>query len=292
MFIEFPRNKSLKYANSLLKNASITPISTNDINDHLHNFIIKNQAYPSPLYYQNFPKSISISVNEIAIHGIASDYILQPGDVVKIDVSVFFQGFHGDTCQTFIVPYSEKEFENLSFLEKQNFVKNLQLINTTKKLVEVGINSVRLNQKITEIGKKMEHFIKTINFNQPACNQFSINQNYQGHGVGKYFHSLPMVPFWSENSGFIDHFTKNFVIRPGLCFTIEPVVFNCGMEKNQIVYEDGSFFNGRSLNNIRCAQVEHSLLVLGFTKGYLFFSLCSCSSEGNVVRLYNMTLLR
>lgn len=68
-----------------------------------HQFIIDNDAYPSPLNYHKFPKSICTSVNEVICHGIPDDRKLQDGDIVNIDISVYKFGFHSDLNETYMV---------------------------------------------------------------------------------------------------------------------------------------------------------------------------------------------
>jgi methionyl aminopeptidase len=77
--------------------------TTDDIDRLTHEAIVKAGAYPSPLQYATFPKSICTSVNEIVCHGIPDDRPLQLGDMLKIDVSLFLNGFHGDNCATVMV---------------------------------------------------------------------------------------------------------------------------------------------------------------------------------------------
>ena len=70
-------------------------MTTNEIDDIVHNAIIERGAYPSPLNYAEFPKSVCSSVNEVICHGIPDDRVLRRGDLASFDVSCFFEGFHG-----------------------------------------------------------------------------------------------------------------------------------------------------------------------------------------------------
>lgn len=88
--------KMLEYANSLVEPG----ITTDEIDRLTHLEIIRNGAYPAPLNYCSFPKSICTSVNEVACHGIPDSRPLVDGDVISIDVSLYIDGFHGDNCGT------------------------------------------------------------------------------------------------------------------------------------------------------------------------------------------------
>lgn len=97
--------------------------TTDEIDRHVHKKIIDADAYPSPLRYGGFPKSICTSVNNVACHGIPDDRPLMDGDIVNVDVTVYsiecyllfdehfsesflqvyYKGYHGDCSTTFLV---------------------------------------------------------------------------------------------------------------------------------------------------------------------------------------------
>lgn len=78
-------------------------VTTESIDKAIHEFIIKEGAYPSPLNYRRFPKSICSSINEVICHGIPDDRPLQEGDIVNLDVSVYHKGVHADLNETYAV---------------------------------------------------------------------------------------------------------------------------------------------------------------------------------------------
>ena len=77
--------------------------TTEDIDTILHDNTLQYNAYPSPLNYAGFPKSVCTSVNEVICHGIPDSRPLCTGDVVSFDVSVYVNGVHGDNCATIII---------------------------------------------------------------------------------------------------------------------------------------------------------------------------------------------
>ncbi|CAM0139963.1 unnamed protein product [Umbelopsis sp. WA50703] len=84
--------------------AAIRPgITTDEIDDIVHKAAVERNAYPSPLNYWNYPKSCCTSVNEVICHGIPDKRPLKEGDIVNLDVSCYFEGFHGDTNATYLV---------------------------------------------------------------------------------------------------------------------------------------------------------------------------------------------
>ncbi|KAM4870548.1 methionine aminopeptidase 1D, mitochondrial isoform X3 [Urocitellus parryii] len=78
-------------------------MTTEEIDALVHQEIISHDAYPSPLGYGGFPKSVCTSVNNVLCHGIPDSRPLQDGDIINIDVTVYYNGFHGDTSETFLV---------------------------------------------------------------------------------------------------------------------------------------------------------------------------------------------
>ena len=78
-------------------------ISTDEIDRVAHEEAIARGAYPSPLNYHGFPKSCCTSINEVICHGIPDSTVLKDGDLVNIDITVFYNGFHGDCSEMFFV---------------------------------------------------------------------------------------------------------------------------------------------------------------------------------------------
>ncbi len=104
-------------------------ISTDEIDRLVHAEIVRCGAYPTPLNYYGFPKSICTSVNEVACHGIPDSRILQEGDIISIDVSLFIDGYHGDNCGTTLVGKGDLKLQHL--------------IDTTKASVAEAIKTCR-----------------------------------------------------------------------------------------------------------------------------------------------------
>ncbi|RXM29060.1 Methionine aminopeptidase 1D, mitochondrial [Acipenser ruthenus] len=78
-------------------------MTTEEIDFIVHEETIRQNAYPSPLGYGGFPKSVCTSVNNVVCHGIPDSRPLQDGDIINIDVTVYLNGYHGDTSETFLV---------------------------------------------------------------------------------------------------------------------------------------------------------------------------------------------
>lgn len=113
----------------------------------VHSEIVSRGAFPSPLGYCNFPKSICTSVNEVMCHGIPDTRPLVKGDLVSVDTVSFLNGYHGDCCGSFI--YGKNLFSDE---EEEQFASVQKLIQVSKEATYAGINVCRSGLKIEAIG--------------------------------------------------------------------------------------------------------------------------------------------
>jgi methionyl aminopeptidase len=159
---------------------------------------LTGQAYPSPLNYSNFPKSVCTSVNEVICHGIPDQYVLQDGDIVNIDVSLYHGGFHGDLNETYYVGDKAKANPDA-----------VRVVECARECLEQAIKLVKPGMLFREPGNVIEKHAKS-----QKC---SVIRTYCGHGVNKLFHCAPDVPHYARNKAVGE-------AKPGVCFTIEPMI--------------------------------------------------------------------
>jgi methionyl aminopeptidase len=210
-------------------------ITTNQINQLCHDFIIKNDGYPAPLNYKGFPKSVCTSINDIVCHGIPNDTALQEGDILNVDVTTIVNDFHGDTSNMFLVTdKNENEINSL-------YQDRIKLIDITKKALEIGISVAKPGNRFGEIGFAIQNFVES--------QGFSVVEDFCGHGIGKYFHAAPEVLHFGEK-----HWGA--VIEPGMFFTIEPMI-NAGSKEVYISRNDG--WTVRTKDGSLSAQFEHTI---------------------------------
>ncbi|CRG93101.1 methionine aminopeptidase 1c, putative [Plasmodium gallinaceum] len=117
-------SNNCKFARELMDDVSYIlceGVTTNDIDIYILNKCINNGFYPSPLNYHHYPKSCCISINEILCHGIPDNNVLFENDIVKVDISVFKNGFHADMCESFLI-------EKITKAEKKRRKKNYDFI--------------------------------------------------------------------------------------------------------------------------------------------------------------------
>ena len=143
-------------------------ITTDELDKLVHAETVRRGAYPSPLHYFLFPKSVCTSVNEVVCHGIPDSRPLEDGDIVNIDVTCFYRGYHGDVNET--VPVGTID-------------------DRSKKLIEAAyhgmmraIDIVRPGTPFRDIGNTIGRYVAPLGF--------SVDRNYCGHGIGVF--ALPL----------------------------------------------------------------------------------------------------
>ncbi|PCH40741.1 methionyl aminopeptidase [Wolfiporia cocos MD-104 SS10] len=214
----------LNYAGSLVK----IGVTTEYIDAQVHDMIVAHGAYPSPLLYQGYPKSCCTSVNNVVTHGIPDDRPLQEGDIVNIDITVYKDGFHGDTSRTFLVGDVDQ--------------KGQELVQVTDDALEAGITACGPGRPFNGIGRAIFEIIKH--------RDFSVSTQFTGHGIGEDFHRPPWILHHpNEEPG---------LMSPGHCFTIEPCIVQ-GSQPNAWIFPDG--WTASTENCARSAQAEHMVLI-------------------------------
>jgi len=203
-------------------------VTTDELDAIAHEACIARGAYPSPLNYKGYPKSICTSVNEVICHGIPDDRALRDGDIVNLDVTVFMGGVHGDTDATFAVGKVDRE--------------SARLIATARQCLEQGIAVVKPGRLINEIGRAIEAHAHGAGM--------SVVRDFVGHGIGEVFHNTLAIPhFFTPRA--------DTVIEEGMTFTIEPMI-NLGSWR-ALTWGDG--WTAVTADGSRSAQFEHTLLV-------------------------------
>lgn len=205
-------------------------ISTLELNDFAHQYTIKKGGESAPLNYKGFPKSICTSINDVVCHGIPKkEEILKDGDIINIDITVKYKGYHGDTSKTFLIG-------NVS----ENTRK---LVEITEKAMWIGIETVKPNVRINEIGARIEEFVTQFGY--------SVVRELAGHGIGKNFHEDPIIPHYKNNE-------VRILMKPGMTFTIEPMI-NEGVY--DVVIDKKDKWTVRTADGKLSAQFEHTILV-------------------------------
>jgi len=204
-------------------------MTTDDINTIVYDDTIKRGAFPSPLNYKGFPKSVCTSVNDVVCHGIPGKQVLKDGDIINVDVTTFYKGFHGDTSATFYIGRPSPEAR--------------LVVETARKALELGIAEVKEGARLGDIGAAIQEYVES-----QGC---SVVRDFVGHGIGRKFHEPPQVKHYGKR-GTLDR------LKAGMVFTIEPMV-NLG--RWEVEVDPNDKWTVTTADGSLSAQFEHTIAV-------------------------------
>ena len=203
-------------------------ISTEDIDRFVHEHTVQQGARPAPLGYRGFPRSCCTSVNEVVCHGIPDNRVLEDGDIINVDVTHIYEGFHGDTSATFYVGEPDAQAKRVTEVARRS--------------LDIGIAEVKPGARLGDIGAAIQEFAEKHN-----C---AVVRDYAGHGIGREFHEAPSVSHVGRRG-------SGLRIKPGMIFTIEPMI-NLGTWSVELLADGWTVVTrDRRLS----AQFEHTILV-------------------------------
>lgn len=226
-------------------------ITTDYLDEIVHNACIERNSYPSPLNYVHFPKSVCTSVNEVICHGIPDQRILQDGDILNLDVTLYHEGFHGDINETYYV--GDRALANPDAV---------RVVETARESLDLAIANVKPGMAFREPGNIIEKHAKSRN-----C---GVIRTYCGHGINELFHTAPNVPHYAKNKAV-------GIAKPGMTFTIEPMI-SIGSHRDKTWPDD---WTSTTSDGSLTAQFEHTILVT--EEGYEVLTARLPDSPGGAV---------
>lgn len=205
-------------------------VTTEQIDQWVHDYTVEHGAIPAPLDFEGYPKSVCTSVNEVVCHGIPDvDEVLRDGDIVNIDCSTVKDGYFSDSSRMFCIGDVSTE--------------KADLVRVTKEAVEAGLAAVKPWGHLGDIGAVVNAHAKD--------HGYTVVREFGGHGIGNEFHEEPFVSFVTKPG-------TGMVLVPGLCFTIEPMI---NMGKARIDMSDPNGWTVRTKDGLPTAQWEVQLVV-------------------------------
>ncbi|NEQ46408.1 MAG: type I methionyl aminopeptidase [Leptolyngbya sp. SIOISBB] len=205
-------------------------MTTADLDAYAEARIREMGATPSFKGYHGFPASICACLNNEVVHGIPRQRkVIRAGDVLKVDTGAYFDGFHGDSCITIPIGKISTEAQ--------------RLINTAEAALYAGIEQVKAGNTLMDIAGAIEDVAKAADF--------SIVENYVGHGVGRNLHEPPSV------FNFRTRQLPNIRLESGMTLAIEPILNAKGKHTRTLSDRWTVVTLDRSLS----AQFEHTVLV-------------------------------
>lgn len=203
-------------------------ITTEEIDRFVHADTLRHGARPAPLNYKGFPKSVCTSVNEVVCHGIPSNRALQDGDIVNVDVTHVYKGFHGDTSATFYVGTPSADARRVT--------------EVARRCLDAGIAQVKPGGRLGDIGAAIQELAEG-----EGC---SVVRDFVGHGIGRVFHDEPKVSH-------VGTWGRGIRLKAGMTFTIEPMI-NLGSWEVTILEDE---WTAVTADGSLSAQFEHTVLV-------------------------------
>ena len=203
-------------------------ITTFELDRVAEEMALKAGARPAFKGYHGYPSALCASVNDQIIHGIPNHTPLKTGDIVGLDMGVYYKGFYGDSAWTFPVGEISGELKHL--------------LDVTRESLWLGIQKVTLGNRVSDISSAIQEFVED--------QGFSVVREFVGHGIGKSLHEEPQIPNYGEAG-------RGPRLMPGMVLAIEPMVNNKGSgtrileDKWTAVTADGGF----------SAHFEHSVAV-------------------------------
>lgn len=208
--------------------AAVEKNTTDDIDKAVHEHIISHDAYPTPIDYLHFPKSVCTSVNEVLCHGIPDKRPLVSGDYVNIDVTCYKDGYHGDNSAMVAIGNVHPDIKNLIRVTREAMYKAIEIC-------KPGVSYNKIGEVIDEYAKKHGYVV---------CPHFT------GHGIGQDLHCGPFV--------FHTPGRVNATMEVGNVFTIEPIIML--HDPQDLIYE---WRDGWTIvaHNTPSAQWEHMVAI-------------------------------
>ncbi len=204
-------------------------VTTEELDQRCHQFMIDNNSQPATLGYRGYPKSSCISINHVVCHGIPGPKKLKDGDILNIDVTCILDGWFGDNSRMYVAGKLNRKAE--------------RLLDVTHDSLMLAIDEVKPGNTFGDIGAAIQTYAES--------KGMSVVRDFCGHGLGRVFHSPPNVLHYGRRG-------TGPVLEPGMFFTIEPMI-NLGRAETKVLADDWTAVTrDKSLS----AQFEHSVGVV------------------------------
>jgi len=177
-------------------------IETKKLDQLAESLVLNFKAECSFKGYRGFPACLCTSINEEIVHGLPSERKLKEGDIISLDLGIFYKGFHTDLALTLPVGKVDPEVQ--------------RLIRVTKKALKRGLKKIRPGNTVGDIGNTIQRYVES--------QGFSIIKELCGHGIGKKVHEDPQILNYGQRH-------QGEVLKEGMTFCLEPMI---SMGKGQI----------------------------------------------------------
>lgn len=186
-------------------------ITTKELDTIAEKFIKSKDAYPSFLNYHGYPGSACISINDEVVHGIPGERKLQEGDIVSVDLGVYYKGYHSDAARTYPVGTVD--------------AAKLDLIKVTEECFFEGLKYAKPGNHLSDISSAIQRHAE--------AHGYGVVRDLVGHGIGKQLHEEPQVPNYKTPG-------RGPKLQKGMVLAIEPMI-NMGTWQVRVLEDDWTF---------------------------------------------------
>ena len=207
--------------------AEVKPgVATEHLDKLAFEFAMDHKAYPAPLGYRGYRKSICTSTNHVVCHGIPDNKPMRDGDIINVDVTLIVDGWHGDSSRMYLVGEVPRRAQ--------------RLVEVTYEALMRGIEVVKPGATTGDIGHAIQVYAE--------AERCSVVRDFCGHGLGRLFHDEPNILHYGRPG-------EGAVLKPGMFFTIEPMI-NLGRPHVKIL---GDGWTAVTRDRSLSAQFEHTV---------------------------------
>jgi methionyl aminopeptidase len=203
-------------------------VRTKELDKFAEEIAEKRGAKPAFKGYNGYPYALCVSINEVVVHGMPSERILEEGDIVGLDFGVCYKGFFGDAAITLPLGKVTEKASRLMLITEQSLY--------------AAIAQARDGNRLGDISSAVQNVVEDAGY--------SVVRDFVGHGIGKHLHEEPQIPNFGKKG-------RGIELKSGMILAIEPMV-NEGNYKVEIlpdgwtvVTKDGSL----------SAHFEHSIAI-------------------------------
>ena len=209
-------------------------MTLHEINQMGEEFIASLDARPAFKGLYGFPAGVCTSLNEVIIHGVPSDTVVNEGDILGLDIGVEKDGWYGDAAITIPIGTISKEDE--------------QLIACSKDALIHAISVIQPGMRFKELSLELENFI--------TGRGFVPLRGFCGHGIGKKPHEEPEIPNYLEGK----NPRQGPKIKNGMVFCLEPMICQ---KSGTAVVDEVDKWSVRSEDGLRGSHYEHTVAIIG-----------------------------
>lgn len=171
-------------------------IDTQELNAFAESTILKKKAKPAFKGYRGYPATICASINDQVVHGIPSPKVkLRKGDIISIDLGVYYNGFFGDAANTYPVGNISKSAQNLLKVSQESLI--------------MGIEKAIEGNRLYDISYAIQSYVEK--------HGYSVVRDFVGHGIGRSLHEEPQIPNYGKKG-------RGPRLKRGMTLAIEPMV--------------------------------------------------------------------